>query len=824
MGKLRSENRSEAVPSRLGKLADQIRKKLFVLSIAASLVGLASIVTLQFYRHNMLGTGLLLGWDSSGYVWSAKNIVRYGPVFMIQHWGFPNLYIQLLALFGYFSNNFALMETILPLMFATLLVYASSRCTQEITGSVYAACLNVFLTTLSLNTLRLFSDLHRNLMALSLSLVMMLWFSRSRDEKLVLSKRYLIIAIAFFLIASTHFETYVLLTATLLLHTVLTREYRKVVSWILPAAIPSAVMIPMLLSKAFFSSWGSEFAIGNSLRLDEIVLWLGGSVFLCLFLALGAIYLLYRSIKYRNDLSQLMLLWIIVIMGLAFMIESGILPFSHEVSFRLLLTVPVSMLLSLSAMAAVRGTRNVKLKFRIFSTRKDHPLSLSVQKIAVVLVLLLMVNTAFVAFQHIDYYLTPYIPNSAYMKILETKDYFDVNQLKTPVVIFYGEPAIWHGWLFRTYIGAELGEHFAYYGEFEKLLDFAPLNNDHESQTEVALSNAWYNEMLGRYNTMWPHFSLITSIEDLRLHPLVVISPDLYYGKIPYYLKPFYIGQGIYVIPPGTLSETNRTLYGPSVTLLRNGVSLQTRSEYLNIDPGDPSVVYVMVEALSGSESFEVTNFPSNWILYSVTQGGDLSFPEENPTRLDGSPAVFGNDPAEKLNVWIPVAINGTVFSDTNTRKEGTSSLKVSGAFDSWGNLGALYDGMGVLNLTQSNSLAVWAKSSEPATFSMDLIDIYGNARTYWSMTASDGSSSITAWKRFTVQLDQFSSERGAFDINVVDKIFLYAWNDKGQGKSITLWIDDLTLDNLGDFRTYVRKGRVLPDDFVVFYFKEKQD
>lgn len=813
---------SETAQSTFSRLADLIRKKAFVFSIAASLVTLTSIVVLQFFRHNMLGTGLLLGWDSSGYVWAAENIVRYGSVFMIQHWGFPNLYIQLLAFLGYLSGNFTLTETILPLIFAALLVYASSQCIREITGSVYAACLNVFLTTLSINTLRLWSDLHRNLMALSLSFVVMLWFSRSRDEKLALEKRYLAITAAFFVIAITHFETYVFLTATLLLYTIFAREYRKVVSWILPAAIPSAVVVPMLLSKAFFSSWGSEFAIGNQLRLDEIFQWLGGSAFLFVFLVLGVIYLLYRSVKHGNVLSRLMLLWVIITIGLAFLIESGILLLSHEVSFRLLLTVPVSLLLSLSAVAVVNETRNTKLNLRIFSTKKNYPLALSLRKIAVVLVLLLMVNTAFVAIQNIDVYLTPYVPNPAYTKIVEAKNYLNSNQLRTPVVVFYGEPAIWYGWLFRTYIGAELGEHFAYYGEFDKLLNFAPLDNG--DQTERALSNAWYNEMLGRYGTMWPHSSSITSIDDLRSHPVIVISPDLYYGRIPYYMKPFHIGQGIYVIPPDTLTKTNETLYGPSVTLLRNGISSQTRSEYLNIDPNDPSIVYVMVEALPGYESFEVTNFPSNWVFYSLTQGGDLSFPEENPIRPDGNPAIFGNDPTEKLDAWIPVAINGTILSDVSMVKEGTSCLEVSGAFDSWGNLGVLYDSTGVLDLTQSNSLAVWAKSSEAGAFSVDLIDVNGNARTYWSLTASDGSSSSSDWRRFVIRLDQFSSERGTFDLNAVDKIFFYVWNDKGQGKSISLWIDDLTLDNLGNFDTYVRKGRVLPNEGVIFYFREKQD
>lgn len=798
-------------------------KKLFLILIAASLAVMISIVALQFMRHGMLGTGLLLGMDSPGYVWAAKNVVEYGPVLMIQHWRFTNSYVQLLAFLGCLSGNIVLMETGLPLMFALLLVYANSRCVLEITGSFPAAYLSVFMTTVSINTLRLLSDLHSNLMALSLSFVVLLWYSRSKDDKSVLSKQYLPVIAVFLLIASTHIETYVLLSVTCLLQGLLRRDYRRAAKWFVLSAIPGVVLVPALIAGGFSMSLSSDLTIGSPLTVDEIVLWLGGSVFLYLFLVIGVIYLLHRSIRSGNQLSQLVLLWVFVNLTLASVVESGILPSSNPTSFRLLLAVPVPMLLSLAAFFVVSSTRSVSLSFRILSARKHYPLHLSTQRIAVVAVILLAANMVFVTYEHVDESLTPYMSNSTYLRIGETKKFFEENQLRIPVVVFRGEAAIQLGWVMRTYIGAELGEHFAYYGEFDNLLDLTSLSVTYQDTNENALSKAWSGEMLGIYNTMWVHSSTITSVEGLKSCPLLVISPDLYDGRLPYYMRPFHIGQGIYVIPPDTISKTGKTLYGPSITLFADGLPSQVRSEYLDIDPQDPSVVCVMVNASSGYESYEISGFPSNWIFYGISQGGDLSFPDENPVRFDGAPAVLGNDPAETLDSWSATAVNGTIFLDPINRKEGVSSLRVSGAFDAWGNLGALYEIPGTQNLTLHNSLSVWAKSSEPATFSAALIDSEGNTRIYWSIAAPDGGSSSTEWKRFLIRLNEFSTEEGAFNIGDVDKIFLYTWMAEGPVKNMTLWIDDLTLDTLDNFGTYIRKDRVLMDDSIVFYFREKE-
>jgi hypothetical protein len=376
-------------------------------------------------------------------------------------------------------------------------------------------------------------------------------------------------------------------------------------------------------------------------------------------------------------------------------------------------------------------------------------------------------------------------------------------------------------------LGAEIGEHFAYYGDIEKLFQFVPskpeINYDlYLSQLEKYYTTFYFNEILGNFSgpppLMFIHDSYITNVTELMSHPIVIVTPEFYNEEIPYYLKPFYKGEGIYIIPPNSSINPSEITYGPEVTVTKNGKQTQVKSEYTYIDPYDPSIVYIKVNASSGYTSYNITNLPSSWIFQRIEQDGDPSFPETDPKRINGTKAYSGNDPADSINYWtLPVKEqNGTLQIDTLSKKEGFASLKISGKTDSWGNLGVRYDNPGTWNLAGYSSINVWAKCSESALLSITLVDQYGGSRTFWAMKA-EGSSATTSWKGFTVNLTDYTSQTMDFRISSVDYINLFVYSTVG--KNLSFWIDDLTVDTALNLHSFVYKDRVPVDEVVVAYF-----
>jgi hypothetical protein len=160
---------------------------------------------------------------------------------------------------------------------------------------------------------------------------------------------------------------------------------------------------------------------------------------------------------------------------------------------------------------------------------------------------------------------------------------------------------------------------------------------------------------------------------------------------------------------------------------------------------------------------------------------------------------------------------DATLEIDTSTKKEGYASLKITGKTDSWGSLGVRYDSPGTWNLTGYSTISVWAKSNQSAPFSISLIDANGNSRTFWSIKAGE-ESATTGWKRFAVNLSDYTSQTDGFNLSMVDTVNFYVW-DSNTGKPISFWIDDLTVDTTLNLHSFVYKDRVPVDETVVAYF-----
>jgi hypothetical protein len=766
---------------------NQSRLILIYVSISATI--LATITLLQYNKYNLLGTGIMLGWDSPRYVWLAREIISNGPLYVTNFGNYPNFYPQLLASLGYITGNVTLIEIILPFIFATLLIFTNAKITHKITQNIHIAGLAAILTALSINTLRLYADLNRNLMALALSFTALLLITdlidhKTINKKTLLDKTYLTTIALYFIIAGTQIETFLILTlATILLGT-LTRNWKKLTTLTLIPTIPTATILAISpqLPLGYLNQLGT---LTQQLTLNETLLWSSGNWILLTLLITGTTYLTYKTIKQQNTLATAILTWTTIIALIAFLITQRIIPLPTAYAQRALLILPLPTLFATAVYATGNLLRSTYIEIGMTTPTKRHTLKINLKHIALTITtLILVISTITITAEHYDNFLTPYITKPDYNKIQTAAQYLNTAGYTKPIVIFYGENAHWYNNLYSNYIGAQIGTHLLYQGTLNTLLHIT--NNASQNNQKIAFAN-----------------------------PILLITPQLYDKQIPYYITQYHISQGIYIIPPNT-QITHQTDYGPTITLTTDNTIKQIKSEYLYADQNDPTIVILRVTA-QGHTTYTFENYPQNWTFLKLEQGGALSYPENNPQRFNGTEATEGNDPTETTQNW-STSQTATINTET-TAKEGQANLKIDGLTDSWGNLGTKYNPPGTWNLSYPSSLAVWAKANENTPFSITLTDSSGNTRTYWDIKP-DGTSATTQWKRFTITLNNYTSQNGDFDITKVDSADFYVYSNPG--RRMTLSIDDAITDVALPTEQTVYKARVLDKDLIVAYFTVK--
>jgi len=788
---------------------------------------LVLIVLMQYYKYKIFGTTLMLGWDTPSYVWTARDIIAKGPINMIDAWRFPYFYTLLLAFFGYLVGDVVIVESILPIFFGVLLIWANSELVFRITKNVQIAGLAAILSAISLNVLRVVSDLHRNLMALSLSMIALLLVPSIEERKSFINRRYLSFILLLFVVAITQFETYFILCLSLMLYGIFTKNLKKLFMFTLACVIPVAILVPLFPS-FFFGYLGTLVFAKYKLTADQILLWTGGSWITLGFIIVGS-FLFFKSEPKSKKVLSPIFSWSLVLLALISLVGARIVHLPEDFAFRSLVILPIPVLLALAA----HGINNLighhqRTKPSLSTQKRRSIKAIFRRSLPFLIAFLLIGSSAVVTVQYVDGFFIPFIPRSGYEKIMETKRFLAGRYQSAPIFVFHGDPPVWYANIYRNYLGAEIGEHFAYYGDIKKLFQFVrsepEINyNLYLSQFEEYYITFYFNEMLGNFSgpppPMYIHDSYITNVTELMSHPIVIITPEFYNQEIPYCIKQFHVGDGIYVIPPNSQIDFTKVSHGPEITVMRDNISFEMNSTYLYIDPEDPSIVYLSVNASHGYASYNFTNFPSNWVFQRIEQGGDISFLEVDPRRVNGTKASSENDPADSMVDWSSPwpEQDATLEIDTSTKKEGYASLKITGKTDSWGCLSVRYDSPGTWNLTEYSTISVWAKSNQSAPFLISLIDANGNSRTFWSIKAGEDSAT-TGWKRFAVNLSDYTSQTDGFNLSMVDTVNFYVW-DSNTGKPISFWIDDLTVDTSVALEQAIYKGRVPVDETVVAYF-----
>jgi len=524
--------------------------------IASALMML--IVILQSFKYGIFETTLLLGWDSPSYVWTARYVIAKGPVYMIDAWGFPYFYTLLLAFFGYLAGDMVIVERILPILFGVLLIWANSELVLGITKNIHISGLAAILSPISLNVLRLVSDLHRNLMALSLSMIVLLLIQNFEERKSFTNRRCLSFLLLLFVIAITQFETFFILSLSLVVYGIFAKNLRKLLMFTLVCAIPAAILVS-LFPGYFFGYSGTLVYFEIELTANQTLLWLVGSWVLLGFLIVG-VFLFYKSGFRNKKLASPIFSWSLVILFLISLIGAKIVRLPTDFIYRSLIILPLPVLLALGAQGCNNLIRHHEPSHTSSFTQKRQLFPVKFRRLLPFVITFFLIGCfGFLTIQYVDITLNPFISRSGYEKILETQRFLANNSLSTPIFIFRGDPPVWYANTYRCYVGAEIGEHFAYYGDIENLLQFIPSEPkiDHDnylSQLEKYYLTYYYLELIGNMSgyppPMYVHDSHIKSREVLMSHPIVIITPEFYNQEIPYCIKPFHIGEGIYVIPP----------------------------------------------------------------------------------------------------------------------------------------------------------------------------------------------------------------------------------------------------------------------------------
>jgi hypothetical protein len=525
------------------------------------------IVLLQSFKYRIFGTTLLLGWDSPAYVWTAKYIIAKGPMYMIDAWGFPYFYTLMLAFFGYLTGDVVMVERILPILFGFLLIWANSELVFRITNNVHISGLAAILSAISVNGLRLVSDLHRNLMAFSLVMVALLLVPNIEEQKTFINRRYLSFVLLLFIIAITHFETFFILSLSLVLYGIFTKNLKKLFIFTLACAIPVAILVP-LFSKFFFAYLGTLVYFEYDLTVSIALLWTGGSWIILGFIIVGS-FLFFKSELRSKKLVSLIFSWSLVLTALISLTGAKIVPLPADFAYRSLIILPIPVLLALAAQGCNNFISHHQRTKTSLSTQKRRSFKAIFRRLPPFLIAFFLIgSSAFVTTQYVDVFFTPFIPRSGYEKIMETKRFLAGSSPSAPIFVFRGDPPVRCVNLYRNYLGAEIGEHFAYYGDIEKLFQFVPsepeINYDlYLSQLEKYYITFYFNEILGNFSgplpPMYIHDSYITNVTELMAHPIVIITPEFYNQEIPYCIKQFHIGDGIYVIPPNSISLSEIT-------------------------------------------------------------------------------------------------------------------------------------------------------------------------------------------------------------------------------------------------------------------------
>jgi len=792
----------------------------FVLISATILV---TAIASQYIRYAIPINGLYIGWDTPDYVRLGNDVLIYGPAYTIGQWHYPQLYVLSLALVGSLASVDNA-ERVIPLVLGSILGIANYLITLRVSSDRKIAAIAAILTPLILGNLKLVGDSHRNLMAYAILLsVLASGFPLDGTFKVFKNPKLAYVPIGVGIAAFTQFETFALFGMILVIASIIMRKYRMLLEAATLIGIPTVILF-LLFPSYLLGYFGTPTLLfRNPINGWDLIFWTGGTILSLSLLILGGIHVLYRTLRKPSLLVAVLFSWFAVTMLIFWAIALKIIPLGVDYALRAAFVLPSAVLIALSFLPMTYIVQRLLKLLRptcASIVRTKRPGS---SLVVLMLVIVVIASSALVTSYNYGTYLQPYAPPSVTQELGVIRSIIGTNVFPEPVFVFQGASILYLG-SYRSYVGAKIGPNFAYYGSLENLLAVKPTNSTSSDPQIKSMENFWGSAYFMELTTgfsktsySYYHKDMISNTTQLLSHPIVVITPDFYGKDLPYYLLPFRIAQGVYVIPSGALNQSIMSpVRGPRLFLSEDGRSTSIYSQFEYLDPNSSQTAVVTVSPSPGATNYNLTGFPSEWRFVSIYQSGYLSAPEVSPVRLNGEPALDGNDPAENVSVWQPIGRNVSLTLSQD-RREGASSLLISGYPDSFGNLGATYMQSIPADLVGQPVLAFWAKCDGKAALGLLLIDQNGYSRTYYDILAGGGSCN-TAWQRFSVDLNTWSSETPLFESNHVSSFRLFSAH-QASDVGFRIWLDDIILDKPPMTSNSIYKGRALQQDTLVFSF-----
>lgn len=542
--KQKGAEKLDSWPSHKGAHLSSVRGVCAVVGLFSLPLVVFSVI--QYFRY---GFGLFLGWDTSTYVWWAELFRQGGANYLLQI-SYPNLYVVILTEFGQLVGGASLAERVLPFLVALPLGWACYRLTFDITSDRTLGYLGALLGGLAINTLRLESDLHRNLLSFAVSMLLGALVSsqlgiqpfswRARWKHILLVWLPLLAVVAY-----TQMETYAVISIALLLMFLRRRDAKGAIMTLGAVSLPILVALPLLLT--FFSNYAESISlIGLAPQppisiLTSAFLYLGG---LALPWSVVGLLVIFRRARNGTQAALFIESWLLALLALFPIAELLGLPYD-----RFLYVVPIPIILASGARAILQvrpalSARNwarrplPRIRVRYFGKNSF--------RFALALLLITVVITSTTA----DSFLRPYVSQQDINRLDQTAALLHQLGYQDPILVMYGATAADVNSIYRAYFGIDMPDNLAYYGKLQFLFS---LPNPAEVYTwqydpsfELASSTRYRTEILTQLGSA----SAITS------HPIVIAGGDTYSRPLSeVFLQQFETspGSGIYIIPPNQL-------------------------------------------------------------------------------------------------------------------------------------------------------------------------------------------------------------------------------------------------------------------------------
>ncbi|MFQ5909277.1 MAG: hypothetical protein ACE5IJ_00975 [Thermoplasmata archaeon] len=508
------------------------------------------LVLLSLIQYGRFGFELFLGWDTSTYVWWAKLVLERGAITMIvSEWSYPHLYVLIVAGLGTILGDPGLAERILPTLVALPLGFAYYRLTTAITSDYRYGILAALLGAIAIHTIRLYADLHRNLLAQAVGLAVGLYVFHVATNRSPMgrgSRWSPLLAVLFLaVVAFAHLETYLVLSLTLLALLFAEKKLRSLLRGVFILALPLIALSPLLPGFAQGFVGGAAFFLpaDPNVAVADLLVFVGPFL---PFVVIGAVEL-YRGFTAGKIAARFVAWWLLILLVLLpFLIILGLPP------SRVLVSAPIAILLALSAGPIARWIPKFRAWIRPKKGEPDPPRNARATRrpvAPVIAVLIIVTPTVLTAAFVADVFVRPYVKPEDVAPL--TASARDVRQMghDQPIVVMYGPEAAYFSPIYRAYFGIQIPQNLVYYGKLQFLFTL-PENADvyewrYVPSIEEPVAAAYRAEILDELQAQTGATS----------RPIVLVPGASYDRPLSEsFLEAFRMPTGFFLIPPGSLS------------------------------------------------------------------------------------------------------------------------------------------------------------------------------------------------------------------------------------------------------------------------------